>query len=463
MGASVKTLTVPRGSWRSWRLSTTLGVRVRRSTRAFAIFVAMAASLLAALPVAGFAAQPREADEWVPTQIQPTKYPLVWSRATLDDKVTLDRLGRRPVVDPEHVTWLLACENDRQLDCVESIGLVSASGEYAPGKWVQGRTWDVAGRPNEGIGPYSMHDTVWDIPGLVVNDKPARVVFVGGLAGPGSLGTPGLNMDLQLFGVDDIPSTPTSLRGCFQSDPSFCRVPPDFPDGTRIRVVVRTSWLAPAGVGARGTDVTLASENLGGGAYRWTLTGNPMLVQSRGGREEVERGYPTWVVSSFYFMMSDPRLGNPGAECAVFRPILFSGNAQSLDIPRWNAQEGRLDLSMEAPHYWADRKTVWKGYYETSIPAEMARCLWGIDPRLTNYLSVGVYSEDGEEKAATTSIAFKDNQVQVRAYDFTFSSNVIRTEVNVKAGQRCFTAGVKIKDLICAKKGKRLVWMKARR
>ena len=436
-----------------------------RSWRARTIAALAAVVMVAFIVPTPATAGPLEgkADEWVPSQIQPTKHPLVWSRATLDDRVTLDKLGRRPVVDPEVLTWLLACENDRQLDCVESIGLVSETGQYAPGKWVMGRTWDMAGRPDEGIGPYSMHETVWDVPGLIIDGKPTRVAFNGGLAGPGTMGTQGLNMELRLFGAKKIPSTPDSPRGCFESEPQNCSVPPDFPEGTRIRVVLRTSWLAPSGVGARGTDVTVDGEDLGGGAHRWTMTGNPMLLQSRGGPPEVALGYSKWVVSTFYFMMIDPRIGKGDAECAVFRPILFSSNAQGLDIPEWNAKQGRLDLKMQAPHFWSDRKTPWKGYYETSIPADTARCLWGIDPRLTNYLSVGVYSEDGEEKAATTSIAFADDMVQVRAYDFTFSSNIIRTKVNVKAGQPCFTKGVKIKNLTCSLKGERLVWVKSGR
>jgi hypothetical protein len=408
---------------------------------------------------------PEDPDGWVPAQIQPTMYPLRWSRATLDDQVELDRLGRRPVVDRRNVTWLLACEHDRQLDCVESIGLVSESGEYAPGKWVQGITFDTLGRPDEGIAPYSQHQTVWDIPGLNIEGKPAQLMFIGGLAGSGTLGTTGLNMDLTLHNVDFIPSTPSSPRGCRHiAEDGGCYIPPDFPEDARLRVVVRTSWLAPSGITARGTDVTVKGADLGGGAYRWEMTGNPMLVQSRGGRVEVERGYPTWVVSSFYFMMIDPRLtGTPESECSVFRPILFSGNAQGLDTPRWKASEGRLDLAMEAPHYWADGRTEWRGYYETSIPGRTAECLWGIDPRMTSYMSVGVYSSDGEEKAATTSIAYQDGMVQIRAYDFTFSTNVVSTRVTAKIGQRCFTQGAQLKDLLCTKKGKRLVWIRAKR
>lgn len=405
-----------------------------------------------------------QGEDWVPSQIQPTKFPLRWSRATLNDKVTLDKFGRRPMVDPEHVTWLLACERDDQLDCVESIGLVSETGEYSPGKWVEGRTFDTEGRPAEGIAPYSMHQTIWEIPGLIINGKPAKIRYTGGLAGPGTLGTPGLNTDVELWDVDLIPSTPDSIRGCYFKDGDRCVTLPDFPDDARLRIVLRTSWLAPSGVMGHGKNVTMHVEDLGGGAHRWTLTGDPILMQSRGGRLDVLQGYANWVASTFYFRMIDPRLtGRPESGCEIFRPILFIGNASNLDMPRWKDWEGRLDLSMMSPHYWPDRQTEWRGYYETSIPEETARCLWGVDPRVTSYLSVEVRDENGQEKAATTSIGVTDGYVQVRAYDFTFSENTVSAKVNVTAGKRCFAQGVKITDLVCTKKGKKLVWARAGR
>ena len=84
--------------------------------------------------------------------------------------------------------------------------------------------------------------------------------------------------------------------------------------------------------------------------------------------------------------------------------------------------------------------------------------MWGIDPRMTSYLSVGVYSEKGEEKAATTSISYQNGAIVVKAYDFTFSTNTVSAKVKVKAGMKCLKAGVRIVDFICTKKGKRLVW-----
>lgn len=406
---------------------------------------------------------PREADDWVPSQIQPTEIPLRWSKATLEDEVKLDSYGRRPIVDREHPTWLLACERDIQLDCVESIGLVSNEGTYTPGIFVQGITRDITTRVSEGIEPFSGHATVWEIPGLIFDGRTAKLLFIGSMAGTGPIGAMGLNMDLQLHDVEWIPSTARSPRGCVQIQDGQCLIPPDYPPGTTLRVVLRTSWLAPSVVGARGTNVSLQSEDLGGGAHRWTVTGSPMLTQSRGGQAVIDSGRPSWIASAFYFSMTDPRFTDrPQPECTINQPILVSSNALELAMPQWKSRLGRLDLNMAAAHYWADGKTEWRGHYETRIPESTARCLWGIDPRLTNRVTVQVFSEDGQEKAATTAIAFDGEAVSINAYDFTFSSNIVSAKVNVKVGQRCTTPGVRIARLVCTKRGSQSVWVKVK-
>jgi hypothetical protein len=400
----------------------------------------------------------------VPSQITPTKIPLKWSRATLEDDVTLDRLGRRPVVNAADRVWILACERDIQLDCVESIGLVDANGFYAPGTLVRGQTFDVTHRTSEGIKPYAEHHQIWDVPGLIVEGQNADVEIAMGMGGVEGHGFPGLNMGINLTGVDLKPSSPSDPYGCRFMDRGQCLSAPVFPEGTTLRIVTRVSWLAPSAITVRGKDVTTSIEEMGTGARRITITGSPMLLQSQGGQKEIESGRPTWVHSSFDFGMFDPRIeSTPGGDCAVDDPIIISNNAQGAGLPRWRSDEGRLDLSMAAPHYWSDGKTEWRGYYETAISGGVARCMWGVDPRVTSYLSLEVYDEDGNEKAATTAIGFRDGLITVRAYDFTFSENTVSTQINVKAGKACFTPGVKIKDLVCTKKGKRLVWAAKRR
>jgi len=440
---------------------------MRRLVASVGAIAVAVASLIVAPGAAGapvpIAELSTKADDWVPEQIQPTKIPLKWSRATLNDQVTLDRLGRRPVVNAADRVWILACEREAQLDCVESIGLVDAGGTYTPGTLIRGNTFDVTHR-TDGVKPYAEHTQIWDVPGLVVDGKDANIEIAMAMGGDEGHGFPGLNMMINFADVDLRPSTPTDPYGCRFIDRGQCLSPPIFPDGTVLRIVTRVSWLAPSAITVRGKDVTTSIEEIGTGARRITITGSPMLLQSQGGRAEIEAGRPQWVTSSFDFGMYDPRLeSTPGGECAVDDPIILANNAQGAGLPSWRSDQGRLDLRMAAPHHWSDGKTEWRGFYETVISGDVARCMWGVDPRVTSYLSLEVYDEDGQEKAATTAIGFKGGMITVRAYDFTFSSNTVSAQVKVKAGKACFTKGVKIRNLVCTKKGKKLVWAKPRR
>lgn len=402
------------------------------------------------------------ADDWVPSQIQETKIPLNWSRATLEDQVTLDSMGRRPIVDGEKRVWILACEREIQLDCVESVGLVDENGVYSPGSFAAGRTHDVY--RSDGVKPYAEHVTLWRLPGLEIEGRQPLVVLAIGMGGNERHDFKGMNMMTTLEGIPYRQSSPSDPYGCRGSDQGACTAPPVFPEGTVMRVVLRTSWLAPSLITVRGEDVVSQVDDLGTGARRITITGSPTLLQSQGGMQEVISGRPQWVYSSFDFGMVDPRLSStPGGTCAVDDPILISNNAQGADIPTWSSSEGRLDLRVVSPHYWSDGSTEWRGFYETAISSRVARCMWGIDPRMTSYLSLEVYDEDGQEKAATTAIGLRGGYVSIRAYDFTFSRNTISAQVNVKAGQRCFTKGVEMTGLTCTKKGKRLVWVKRKR
>ena len=434
-----------------------------RSTALVGIVSSALACAALALPIPASSSQdavPR-ADDWVPSQIQPTDNPLAWSRATLGDQVTLDEFGRRPVTKTKERVWVLACEREIQLDCVESVSLVHEDGTVIPGEFLRGVTFDVNHRVNEGIAPYAEHDQIWSLPGLVIEGSQANVQIAMAMGGEGPAGFPGLNMMINLEGVPLTPPSPSDPLGCRFVDRGQCLNPPVFPDGTVLRIVTRTSWVAPSAITVRGTDVETSIEPLGTGARRITISGSPMMLQSQGGEAEIEAGRPQWVTSSFDFSMFDPRLTDtPGGNCTVDQPIIITNNAQGSGLPTWDSQKARLDLRMQAPHFWADGKTEWLGYYETTVPGKVARCLWGVDPEVANYLSVSVYDDNGEEKAATTAVSFRNGFVKVRAYGFTFSENTVAAKVKVKAGQRCFKKGVRLGGFVCQAKGKKLFWVR---
>ena len=267
-------------------------------------------------------------------------------------------------------------------------------------------------------------------------------------------------------GIADIPYIPAdypNLFGCMGNHNVPCERSPLLPQDITLRMVLRTSWVDPAIVMARMRDPELQLEDLGTGAHRITLTGRPMYLQSQAAPELIT-GVAKWVTSTIGLNLLDPRVGNIGSEaCYRNGPLLFAYNGSGGSQPEWVPHEGRLKLNIVAPHYWPDGKTEWRGYYETTIPEATARCLWGIDPRMTSSLAVAVYDQNGEEKAATTAISFQDGAVNIRAYDFTFSEPTIAVTVNVKAGQRCYTQGAQVREFFCTKKGKKLVWTKRKR
>ena len=428
----------------------------------------LAASILLVTPGASGAPAEPVADDWVPAQIQPTKSPLKWSRATLNDNVTLDEFGRRPVMDlgggaveHESYIWLLACERPEQLDCLESFGVVDAvTGEYRHDPMVRAATFDVNRPDLPSESNFSTHQTTWALPGVSVEGRPARLTMEAAFKPRDGFA---FGLGNWIADVPYIPAEYPNLYGCmgYYNDP--CERSPLLPQDITLRIVLRTSWVDPALVSARMRDPQLQVADLGKGAHRITLTGRPMYLQSQASPELVT-GIPKWVTSTFGLNILDPRVSQIGSsECYRNGSLLFAHNGTGASVPTWVPSEGRLRLNVVAPHYWPDGKTEWRGYYETAIPEATARCLWGIDPRLTNALSVEVYDQNGEEKAATTAIAFQDGEVRIRAYDFTFSQPTIAVKVTVKAGQRCYQSGAQVGKFFCTKKGKKLVWAKGQR
>ncbi len=364
---------------------------------------------------------------------------LVWApvQASLEERqVPIPRaLDRDEPIRME----LTLCQEDADLDCIESLGLVTRQG-FVPGEIVSRRP-PVSLGPIEGGGSESGPTTgqmvyrseIWRIPG-------AKTEFGLDTLDPFiALTTPGLRWYAADEGVE------YDVAAALEFDVDSGRhvlldtaIPCDTPDGRcgrpenmnpdqTFRAVVRTSWFAPAWAGSNPGNIVLRVEGIKGGGSRITVqgkaTGTPGFLFG-GGRDQNlnRRDSFDYTAYKWFVGMMDANDPNFPERCSDFGFPIISGNQRGSGTPMWNPRTQEMSLEMSAPHYDGDGK-VFRGTYEAFIPAAYARCLWQADPkRLQSRLIVEVTSEDGDEKAATTSIAFRDGGVKIIARNFTFSS-----------------------------------------
>lgn len=334
---------------------------------------------------------------------------------------------------------LLPCTNNADRDCIESISLITSDG-VIPGAQVSPTVPLVTGPVRVGgpvTGPvggqvtdYSGGD--WRIPGLrtesgvdVIN--PFVTISTPGLRWYDATTRQSWDLPAQILielistsGVEvpaDPPCNPNGTCG---------RQSIVYPDQT-IRVVVRTSWFDPSWGRTHLGDTKLSVRALPGGGSRITVQGhaldspgffmgggrNPNVSE----RDQIDYYDYRWLV---YLMdANDPRFPE---QCSRYGFPLISGNQWGSGTPQWYPNGQRMSLNMSAPHFAPDG-SAFRGHYEAFIPARYAECLWKTDPRrLASQLSVEVTAENGQEQAATTSIAFRDAGVRIIASNFTFSS-----------------------------------------
>lgn len=97
--------------------------------------------------------------------------------------------------------------------------------------------------------------------------------------------------------------------------------------------------------------------------------------------------------------------------------------------PQWRG--GMLDYKVSGMHYLADGKTVATGTYDLVMRSSTARCLYGFS-KAPIYAEVTVRTAAGKKKVATTNVSENDGWLKLSAYDFTFSSPVIKVKLSQK-------------------------------
>lgn len=334
---------------------------------------------------------------------------------------------------------LTLCADDADRDCIESLGMVDG-GRFVPGEIIESQAPIVRGPVRPGgvesgptTGSTIQRLETWRIPGLVTESGVDTIdPFI-------AITTPGFRWynaaaDFEYDVASQVEFELSSGRGVdVPADPpcdpgrGTCARPEHISPDQTLRAVIRTSWFQPAWARSHLRGTVLRVEPLGDGGSRITVQGNALnspgffFGGGRDPRPERREQFDYYDYRWTVYMMdaNDPNFPN---RCARFGFPLISGNQWGSGTPMWDSRTQQMSLEMSAPHLDGAGK-AFRGHYEAFIPAAYAKCLWQADPRrLQNRLVVEVTAEDGEEKAATTSVAFRDGGVRVIARNFTFSS-----------------------------------------
>jgi hypothetical protein len=106
--------------------------------------------------------------------------------------------------------------------------------------------------------------------------------------------------------------------------------------------------------------------------------------------------------------------------------IVTTNAAEYLDGPPVYDKVNRaLDYKVAATHFEPDGTTVFRGSYDLIMSSKVARCIYGFTNAPVN-ATISVTSENGENNVATTVISEKNGWLSLGAYNFTYSSPIIR-------------------------------------
>ena len=109
--------------------------------------------------------------------------------------------------------------------------------------------------------------------------------------------------------------------------------------------------------------------------------------------------------------------------------IVTTNAAEYLDgPPTYDKNSGTLDYKVAATHFEPDGKSAFKGTYDLVMSSKVARCIYNFSNAPISAV-VSITSEDGSSNVATTVVKEDSGWLSLSAYNFTYSSPVIRIKL----------------------------------
>lgn len=301
------------------------------------------------------------------------------------------------------------CQTKIELDCIESVGIVDKQGTYFDGEYLTGTAENVyidsLGNQN-----YSGH-TIWRAAGKDISlvsqlDTPNHIIDKFG-------GTNHYGAALRIF---------TSVED---------------PLNTKVRIVVRTSWLKPQSIQVKEFESNYSDEIVPGG-HRWTFEGMGLKHSSFNGARPAN----TEARADYDAILFDIFLHHAGIDanhsfwppvCADKGYTVQSNNTNATGEPMWDPGSNSLIFGIFAPHF-TTTGDINLGYFKFWTTDEFLNCKFP-----TNTLSkspdlvVQILNEDGTETVATTQVTHTNGKIYLLAAGFHFSSPKIVLKASATA------------------------------
>ena len=211
--------------------------------------------------------------------------------------------------------------------------------------------------------------------------------------------------------------------------------PSEVKSGDKFKLVLRTSWLKPQGVGLMGANASFSEEKLAIGT-RYTFIASPFLSTTLNSAEKyalLNSPIQEATISDgerpvLYFVIDHLSSINGGSfwdpACGEFGYSVTSHNAIGAGQPYMSDNE-TLKFNIGAPHRLSTGEKN-QGFFTTDIPVAYLDCRWPKNvltksPRV----QISIINTDGTSQIATTSVAIEKGILKVRAYGFHYSSPTI--------------------------------------
>ncbi len=357
--------------------------------------------------------------------------------------------------------WFSKCVDDKDLDCIESLGIVDETGKFIPGHPTGFSHPDVSGgsveNKTKGFLDYvwTHPNETWELPGLKTEYGNGYVVTEFSLVtGVGQWYDPVINtiyppgktnhMRFALLAAPTIQGFAGNLWGvplqnfdhqCVTQDyaqPMVCQRTANFPADQVIRATLRFSWYRASQVQSNLRENGYEVEELGNGATRVTVSGKPMerpyfvdspsLNRDVYTREKADTSTNHWEIQTH-----DSGDGYTPDKCKDTGLPIATGNMFSQTPPSWDANTGDLSVNVWAPHLDTNGNP-YKGYYEGNFTTAYISCLWGIDSKkISDEFSLSVIDQGaGGNEVMTTSIVQTSTGVRLVASGFHYSNEKIK-------------------------------------